>query len=78
MAKPEQRLQDLPTLPEPGWFAPLPMTATAVEADHWDWLAGGGCSVEVTEFAVSDRFIEALFGCLPVRPWPAEPRDRLK
>lgn len=62
MAKFEQRLQDLPTPAEPAWFALLPVAPADAESDHWDWLAGGDSRVEVTEFAVSDRFIEALFG----------------
>lgn len=54
----ETRPQDLPNLP--AWFACAP--AQPPDEGQWDWLGGGSGHVEVTEFPVSDRFLEAVFG----------------
>lgn len=68
MAKFEHRLQDL-LVPvaaparTPAWFAAQPSSPSAESALHWDWLdEAQDSSVEVTEFAVTEGFIEALFG----------------
>lgn len=70
MAKFETRFQDLlapiaaaAPARTPAWFAAQPPAAPVDSALRWDWLDDTQDStVEVTEFAVTDGFIEALFG----------------
>lgn len=68
MAKFEPRLQDLlvpaaAPVRNPAWFAAQPPVQPAEGALRWDWLDDAQDStVEVTEFAVTEGFIEALFG----------------
>lgn len=62
MAKQDNRLHDLLSA-EPAWFAAAPLPAA--DDDAWDWLAHDpATTVEVTEFAVSASFIEAMFGAV--------------
>lgn len=67
MAKFDHRIQDLmvsaAAAHTPAWFAAPTPACGAEGAAHWDWLDDAQDSrVEVTEFAVTDGFIEALFG----------------
>ena len=62
MAKQDTRLHDLLST-EPAWFAAASTAACGGDSDAWDWLGADAASqVEVTEFAVSASFIEAMFG----------------
>lgn len=65
MAKYDARLQELLSA-EPAWFAAS--AAAAPDGDAWDWLTPHpAIPMEVTEFAVSASFIEAMFGSVTTR-----------
>lgn len=66
MAKTESRLQDLSLSGAPAWFG-VPLSSDPApqrDDEAWRWLTDEhrACDVEVSEFPVTEAFIEALFG----------------
>lgn len=62
MAKTDPRLQDLSLTIAPAWFGTTAPVASE-DGEAWGWLAADRSSaMEVSEFPVTEAFIEALFG----------------